>query len=996
MFPEAGQFVGPYEILGPIGSGGMGIVFRAWDERLHREVALKLLHNEYDTPNLRERFLIEARAVSALNHPNICTIFDLGEHDGEPFLVMELLSGQTLKEKIARGAPETEEIVRISIEVADALAWAHGKGIIHRDVKPANVVLLDRPGGQSQAKVLDFGLAKVSANSRSGRASRALELTSAGSTVGTLAYMSPEQARGEALDARSDLFSLGVVMYEMCTRRVPFRGATSAMVFTALLSQAPEPIREWNSAIPRDLERLILRLLAKDRGQRVQSAQELLDGLRRLTMKGQGDWLRKLPRSTVPLVPSPDPVARAARRRRDQPEVLTASSGEVSAVSGREPMLDSDDHMLRPRRLPQRESGPRESAFGGFTGESVRRGDPAPPAEDARARTTHEEVMITPESAAALIEAPSPQPDEVAAKQVLPEASLLIEVDRAADLQPAEPERVGATAQRSEPMPLAAVEQSRLVPAVSAEAEASEPTAKRGRGLAIGIAAVLVLAALVVLVTLRGGFSQVVLRPGDVVLLAPIENKTGEADLDRSVMQGLEIELAESSALRFEGLSAFQAGVRQIAAETHASERGITDQAVAERVGARAYLYGELVRSGQGYTVSLNLVDAKSNDRMTSLSDSCTSKDAIAATITSLSVALRQRLGEGGGTKIRQPTPLATQATANMAALEAYADAGIDVGEGRPLEGLSAYRRSVALAPGFGLALVRLAWLSEAQGAEVEAAEAAGEAQAASQRAGDRVEQMARYTRQALTDRDLAAAAATARAMNVSRPHDVESLLALARVMRRGGHMTEALLSAEQAMRRSPFQLAAAEETADALVGLDRYDDALKVEKQAAQAGLTCECSRTAAVYLSGAPGDGPANEEQGAADLASLEARALVEDNAGRMGEGTRLWRLAAAAAQGHEGLGSAAAGALAQAALDRALGGRCTDAAAIESDAANLLHGPTAIFRAGTARALCGDAPDRQVETLTKHASCCTRRSRRCTCQCCVRRARCRDRIR
>ena len=320
MFPEAGQFVGPYEILGQIGSGGMGVVFRAWDERLHREVALKLLHDEYGTPNLRERFLIEARAASALNHPNICTIFDLGEQDGEPFLVMELLSGQTLKDKIARGAIDTEEIVRVSTEVADALSWAHAKGIVHRDIKPANIFLQSRPGGQVQAKVLDFGLAKVTQASRSGRASRALDITSAGTTVGTLAYMSPEQARGEWLDARSDLFSLGTVMYEMCTRRVPFRGASSALVFMALLSQAPEPIREWNTGVPRDLERLILKLLNKDREERFASAQELHEALRRLTLKGEGDWLKKLPKAAVPLVPSLDPVAREGRRWRGPQE----------------------------------------------------------------------------------------------------------------------------------------------------------------------------------------------------------------------------------------------------------------------------------------------------------------------------------------------------------------------------------------------------------------------------------------------------------------------------------------------------------------------------------------------------------------------------------------------------------------------------------------------------------------------------------------------------
>src|SRR5277367_4541675 len=272
MVPEIGQRCGPYEILGRLGGGGMGYVFRAWDERLHREVAVKLLHDDYTMPGMRERFLREARAASALNHPNICTIFDIGEQDSNPYLVMELLQGETVKDRIVYGTLQTEDIVAYAIEIADALSVAHSKGIIHRDIKPANIFLVKMPNGKKQAKVLDFGLAKIGLGAQGGWGSRKLDLTLAGSTVGTLAYMSPEQARGEALDARSDLFSLGAVLYEMATGKLPFPGAASADIFVALLSKEPEPPRKVNPAVPKELERIILKLLAKDKEQRYTSA----------------------------------------------------------------------------------------------------------------------------------------------------------------------------------------------------------------------------------------------------------------------------------------------------------------------------------------------------------------------------------------------------------------------------------------------------------------------------------------------------------------------------------------------------------------------------------------------------------------------------------------------------------------------------------------------------------------------------------------------------
>jgi len=293
MFPEAGEKLGPYKILGELGGGGMARVYRAWDERLHREVAIKLIDDRFAMPDIGERFLREARAASGLNHPNICTVFDIGEKDGAPYLVMELLEGEALTDRIRRGVIPVAEILRYGAEIADALAAAHSRAIVHRDIKPANIFLVKKPNGSAQAKVLDFGLAKIEQHTNEER-EFASQLTGMGATVGTVSYMSPEQARGEALDARSDLFSLGVVMYEMATGRLPFRGNTSALVFVQLLGQmTPEPVRRLNEQVPPELEQIIMKLLAKNARARFQSATELTDELQELAERRSG-WLSRV------------------------------------------------------------------------------------------------------------------------------------------------------------------------------------------------------------------------------------------------------------------------------------------------------------------------------------------------------------------------------------------------------------------------------------------------------------------------------------------------------------------------------------------------------------------------------------------------------------------------------------------------------------------------------------------------------------------------------
>src|SRR5215472_13764639 len=320
-----GRTVSHYRIVRELGAGGMGVVFAAEDVRLGRQVAIKFVPDAMADKQLFERLRSEARTASALNHPNICTLHDIGDDEGRPFIVMELLQGRTLRERLAAGPLKVHETLEIGIQVADALDAAHRQHIIHRDIKPANLFLTER----GSVKVLDFGLAKVVAQQPSALTAAPTGLTTAGMTLGTVSYMSPEQVTGDPLDGRSDLFSFGVVLYECVTGHQPFKGKTSGVILSEILNRVPPAPLVLNPELPLRLQEIITNCLEKDRELRYPDAAALRTDLKRLKRD-----LESGPRSvSQTAIPIETPLRTAEPKARKKYASLVAPIAIVSTFA---------------------------------------------------------------------------------------------------------------------------------------------------------------------------------------------------------------------------------------------------------------------------------------------------------------------------------------------------------------------------------------------------------------------------------------------------------------------------------------------------------------------------------------------------------------------------------------------------------------------------------------------------------------------------------------
>ena len=928
----------------------MGHVYKAWDGRLHREVAIKLLHNEFAMSGMRERFLREARAASALNHPNICTIFDIGEQDGDPYLVMELLEGETLRDRIQNRTLQTEEIVCIAKEAAEALGAAHAKGIIHRDVKPANIFLVSRANHSVQAKVLDFGLAKIEGGVLGARGARSLDITTAGSTVGTLAYMSPEQARGEMLDSRSDLFSLGVVLYEMATRHVPFQGATSALVFVKLLNHPPEPVRDWNEAIPRDLERIIFKLMAKERTARFQTAQELVEALAHVGEKNdRGNWLRKAV-ATVPLVRAPDPVAREKRLpNRKNSDTFSVSSRESGLVAETTPRPSSDmPQVLRPvARVPRGDTTPRPSPVPTIEREALTHVDPVGEAVKTATATPAAELAQGVAPGSHVAETSQTGPPAVVATAVAPVVSVPA-APLPALLQPTRPETL----------------QSEFRTGFPAEAGAGPATKTfvTPANLLIAVVVLALVAGLALYIRNRGHFGPVLLGEGDSLVMTEVENRTGNKALDGTVAAGLQIALEQSPYLRLLSANSYGIAMRLLAPDGVEASGPGPDHEAAQRLHTTAYLLGTIRGSTAPYVISLDMRNTATNDVMTTAEEKVSSLQEIPAAIDRLAVDIRSAAGEDSDSIARAGNPLSREGTENLDALHAFAQAELLRFSGKNMDALRQYQQAARLEPRFVQAQLRQVTIYRRLRAEVAAAAAAKSALANADAAGERTRAMAQFEYEMNASGDLVRAAGILRHLLATAPHDSEALEALARTLRLEGHMAEALQTAQQAYEEDPYNMEAYSQAESSLLGLDRYDASFQLEAQAAKLGLGRAGTELTSAYLEG---------RQAAVDaaVATFETPrpeyrpdwtyGIYLDNGGRLNSGANVWKTRAAAAGKIPDLASTAAFLLSQGALDRALVGDCAEGEAMAHDADGFQQGMTSLFNAGIAHALCGNIP-------------------------------------
>lgn len=911
---------GPYVVLGQLGRGGMGVVYRALDSRLGREVAVKVLHRNLHVSAARERFLREARAVSSLNHPNICTIFDIGEQDGDPFLVMELLPGESLRERIRRGPVPAADIREIAFRVALALQAAHAQGIVHRDIKPANLFLVDDGQGATDIKVLDFGLAKLEGDDLI--AAEDAGLTRTGATVGTVEYMSPEQACGEELDARSDLFSLGAVLYELAAGRLPFRGATSAIVFSELLNRNPPPPREANLDLPQDLDWIIRGLLVKDRARRIASASMLLDALHGENVLPQ---LAQSPQDRTGSA-----AERDAARKGSRMEVGPQRRAEFSSADS----------------IPSNAASSRTAAAAAKGGSSevhpenreAHRSFESAGESSAASRTVerrHKEQAHSPDRA----EADGPAPAFGSRSRRGSRAGSSSSARAALTSVQAAPE-VGT-------------------PDFSKVREQNSTLHRSFWPMLTAVASLLVLAT-VGLLFFRHTVTAVPRFEG-VLQMMPFVNGTGDPALDRFTTVSAQILLSESTNWT----------VRHVAPAdildggSEASERqvraGALPGADARSGESLAIASGMLSRTGSEFRLQMRVVDAATHAELASETETAASAETLPAATVRVVTRIRNHLGDGSeqSSDLNMSTAITQEVSASIPALANYGEADARAETGDLPAAVGALNRALALDTHFALARMRLAELLLKIHAQREARAAAEALRTGPAMGGPHLQARREYLLARL-DTQGSAALRFANAWRSSRPRDVEAQQAAARELLTAGRTGDAVQAAEAAISLDPYRRESASLLTRAQIESGHPDAAWSTQTRAYALGIgSAGLSLAAASLRDDASGVQAALLNlRSSPDLIARRDEAIYLANAGERAAASVAYTQAIESAAQTPAFASAANLMRAEHALDLALAGECAEARAAEEGAGEKDSASNEAILATLARAWCGTA--------------------------------------
>ena len=723
-------------------------------------------------------------------------------------------------------------------------------------------------------------------------------------------------------------------MYEMATRRIPFQGATSALVFVQLLNHPPEPVRSWNEAIPREFEKIILKLMAKERTARFQTAHELEEALTKLSERNAG-WLRKAV-STVPLVRANDPVARDRRLSRRQ------DSGIDAARDLSRPRFPS---RAAPATLDNSPSNPASPSSGGS---QLLRPIARVPSTDRKAQPGSQRTEpVTPHFAAGA--ATEPSGAGLAVAQVSRSRALPLES--------------GSSASRSLVLREPSLDEPLTVLPGLFEEEPRQRGLRSLAGparLAIVAAALLALVAGGVFALKRGPFRHPLVADQDAVVITELDNRTGDPILTGTVSQALQLALAQSPYLVLRSADSYQLARRALVLETGLSSGQSLAQRAALRTGARIYLFGAISGATPPYLIHVDLLQTASNHVLTSVDQRVPTLDSLPSAVDQLALTLRRVAGESDPSIRTSSLPLSREATGKLQALQLLDQGNLALAARQTLTAVQLYQQAAAVDPQFAAVQMRLAVLYRRQRAEVASAEAARLALAAAQNASERTRTFAQYEYEVDTTGDFSRAVSILRSYLNHNPHDSAALEALARTLGLQGRMAEALQTAQQAYAENPYNAEAYRQAENALLALDRYEAAEQVDAQAQKLGIESNGLTLTTMYLEGQQQGLPAAVQvmqTGATGTRTGWTYGLYLDNIGQLAAGGAVWRDRARRAAQVPGLGSASAFMLAQGALDRALLGDCKEGIALAHESAEHPQGVNTLFNAGVAEAVCGD---------------------------------------